>query len=61
SQGSIADRIGFQPGDAILQIGARQIRSQNDFVTALGEIRPGTDTVMLVFRGQTSYYVTVPF
>ena len=26
SQGSIADRIGFQPGDAILQIGARQIR-----------------------------------
>ncbi len=61
AQASIADRIGFQPGDAILQIGARQIRSAADFYTALGEIRPGTDTVMLVFRGQTSYYVTVPF
>lgn len=59
--GSVADRIGFQPGDAILQIGARQIRSGKDFYTALGEIRPGTDTVMLVVRGGTSYYVTVPF
>ena len=55
----IRDR--FQPGDAILQMGARQIRSASDFYTALGEIRPGTDTVMLVFRGQASYYVTVPF
>ncbi|MBL8636226.1 MAG: trypsin-like peptidase domain-containing protein [Myxococcales bacterium] len=61
NQGSIADRIGFQPGDAILQIGARQIRSATDFYGALGELRPGTDTVMLVVRGQTSYYVTVPF
>ncbi len=61
SQGAIADRIGFQPGDAILQIGAKQVRSATDFYSAIGEIRPGTDTVMLVFRGQASYYVTVPF
>ena len=61
NQGSSADRIGFQPGDAILQIGARQVRSASEFYAALGEIRPGTDTVMLVFRGQASYYVTVPF
>lgn len=61
NQGSISDRIGFQPGDAILQIGARQVRSASDLYGALGEIRPGTDTVMLVVRGQTSYYVTVPF
>jgi serine protease Do len=60
SQGSIADRIGFQPGDAVLQIGARAVRSVNDFNGALGEIRPGSDTVMLVVRGQYSYYVTVP-
>ena len=40
---------------------ARQIRSSTDFYSALGEVRPGTDTVMLVFRGQASYYVTVPF
>jgi len=61
TQGSVSDRIGFQPGDAILQIGARQIRSAADFQTAIGEIRPGTDTVMLVLRNGTSYYVTVPF
>ena len=61
NQGSVSDRIGFQPGDAILQIGARQVRSATDFYGALGEIRPGTDTVMLVVRGQSSYYVTIPF
>lgn len=58
--GTIADRIGFQPGDAVLQIGARAVRSTSDFNKALGEIRPGSDTVMLVVRGQYSYYVTIP-
>ena len=58
--GSIAERIGFQPGDAVLQIGARTIKNPRDFAAALGEIRPGNDTVMLVVRGQYSYYVTVP-
>lgn len=56
----IGDRIGFQPGDAILQIGARSIKNTEDYKSALGEIRPGSDTVMLVVRGQYSYYVTVP-
>ena len=58
--GTIAERIGFQPGDAILQIGARAVKNSRDFAGALGEIRPGSDTVMLVVRGQYSYYVTVP-
>jgi serine protease Do len=58
--GGVADRIGFQPGDAILQIGARSVKNSRDFAAALGEIRPGSDTVMLVVRGQYSYYVTVP-
>lgn len=58
--GSIGERIGFQPGDAVLQIGARAVRSTSDFNKALGEIRPGSDTVMLVVRGQYSYYVTIP-
>lgn len=60
AQGSICDRIGFQPGDAVLQIGARQVRNTRDYEAALGEIRPGSDTVMLVVRGQYSYYITIP-
>jgi hypothetical protein len=36
------------------------VRSVADFNTALGEVRPGSDTVMLVVRGGYSYYVTVP-
>lgn len=58
--GGIAERIGFQPGDAILQIGARAIKNTRDFAAALGELRPGSDTVMLVVRGEYSYYVTIP-
>jgi len=58
--GTVADRIGFQPGDAVLQIGARSVRSVSDFTSAMGELRPGSDTVMLVVRGRYSYYVTVP-
>ena len=60
SQGSVCDRIGFQPGDAILQIGARQVKNTRDYEAALGELRPGSDTVMLVVRGQYSYYITIP-
>jgi serine protease Do len=58
--GGIGERIGFQPGDAILQIGARAVRNSRDYATALGELRPGSDTVMLVVRGQYSYYITIP-
>jgi serine protease Do len=60
SDGTIGERIGFLPGDAVLQIGTRAVRSVNEFNSALGEIRPGSDTVILVVRGQYSYYVTVP-
>jgi len=58
--GGIGERIGFQPGDAILQIGARAVRNSRDYGAALGELRPGSDTVMLVVRGQYSYYITIP-
>jgi serine protease Do len=59
-QGGMAERIGFEPGDAILQIAGHGVRNVADFNAALGEIRPGTDTVMLVVRGRASYYVTIP-
>lgn len=59
-QGTVADRIGFSPGDAIQQIGAKTVRNVAEYQAALGELRPGSDTVMLVVRGQLGYYITVP-
>ncbi|MCS6912911.1 MAG: trypsin-like peptidase domain-containing protein [Myxococcales bacterium] len=59
-RGGLADRIGFQPGDVILQVGAHAVHTVADFMAALGEVRPGSDTVMLVARGRFSYYVTLP-
>ncbi|MSP58871.1 MAG: PDZ domain-containing protein [Myxococcales bacterium] len=60
ARGSIADRIGLRPGDAILQLGSREVRGAADFQEALGELPPDQDTVLLVGRGQFAYYVTLP-
>jgi S1-C subfamily serine protease len=59
ARGAIADRIGLRPGDAILQLGSREVRGASDFAAALGDLRPDRDTVMLVGRGQFTYYVTL--
>ena len=57
--GSIADRLGLRPGDAILQLGARELHGAADFAAALGDLRPDADTVLLVGRGPFAYYLTV--
>ena len=59
-RGGMGEQIGFLPGDAILQVGSRPVGSVAQFNAALGEVRPGTDTVMLVIRDQYRYYVTIP-
>ncbi len=58
-KGSIADKIGVHPGDAILQLGSREVHGPADFDEALGEVRPGKDTILLVGRGQFAYYITI--
>jgi S1-C subfamily serine protease len=59
AHGTVADRIGVRPGDAILQLGSREVHSAADFNQALTELRPDQDTVMLVGRGPYAYYITV--
>jgi serine protease Do len=60
ARGSIAERLGLRPGDAIFQLGSREVHGAADFADALGELRVDQDTVMLVGRGPFAYYVTVP-
>ena len=57
--GSIADHLGLRPGDAILQLGQRELHGAADFTEALGELRPDSDAVLLVGRGPFAYYLTV--
>jgi S1-C subfamily serine protease len=59
ARGSIADRIGIRPGDGILQLGQREVRSAADYAAALGELRMDQDTVMLLARGGYVYHITL--
>lgn len=59
ARGSVGEQIGLHVGDAILQLGSREIRGVDDFSEALGALRGDQDTVLLVGRGQFAYYVTI--
>jgi hypothetical protein len=61
ARGTIGDRIGIRPGDAVLQLGSREVRSAADFWAALGELRSEQDAVLLIGRGPFAYHVTLTF
>lgn len=56
----IAQRGGVQAGDIVLQVGPHTIRGLQEFNSALSEVLLGNDVVMLLVRGGSSYYVTLP-
>lgn len=56
---SVAQNSGLQAGDLILQVGARTVTNVASFATALSQMRSGSDAVLLVVRGSSSFYLTV--
>ena len=56
--GTAAALIGIRAGDAILQLGQREVRSVADFTAAMADLRLDADAVLLVGRGPWAYYVT---
>jgi len=58
TDGSVGARLGIEPGDALLQVGAREVHAASDYRAALGELRLDADAVLLVGRGPFAYYVT---
>jgi serine protease Do len=57
--GSIADEVGLQPGDVILEIGGRPIHNIDDYKRAIGGVVKGKSTLFLVKRGENTMYVGI--
>ena len=57
--GSPADEAGIQPGDIILRVNRKRIRSLADFRRAMARIKPGEVVAFLIRRGNSSFYVAI--
>ncbi len=61
-EGGPADRAGIQPGDAVLKIGARRVRTPRDAVAAFAVIRdPGAPVDIVLLRGGRQTVVPLSF
>lgn len=58
-EGLAARRAGLQPGDVILAIGRAPVGSSVALNRALGGLKPGQATMLLVRRGNATQYVAV--
>jgi serine protease Do len=57
--GSVADDAGIQAGDVILEINRKHIGGVEDYEAAMKEIKGKDSVLMLVRRGDNSFYVAL--
>ena len=50
-QGGPASAAGLRPGDVVLALGGRQVRSTEELLRAVAALKPGTRTAVVVQRG----------
>lgn len=55
--GGPADQTGLRPGDVILEINRRKIRSLDDWEGVLSTVQPGETVLLLIDRGGRTYFV----
>lgn len=60
-RGGVAARVGLRRRDVIRQVGRTVVRSLRDLDTAVARLRAGRSLVLVVQRGSSSYYVSVPY
>ena len=58
--GSVADEIGFAPGDVLAAIGGREVDSIDGFRKEVGAARSSSSVLVSVVRGRRLYRVVVP-
>ncbi|MDO9073972.1 MAG: trypsin-like peptidase domain-containing protein [Rubrivivax sp.] len=58
-QNGPAGKAGLRPGDVVLQIGERPIRTVAELFAAVATLQPDTETVLLTQRGNEQVRVTV--
>ncbi|MHB8874705.1 MAG: trypsin-like peptidase domain-containing protein [Myxococcaceae bacterium] len=59
--GSAAARIGLEPGDVVARLNNQPIASTESFRDALISARGAKSVLLLVLRGRSGYYITLPF
>ncbi|HZP64765.1 MAG TPA: DegQ family serine endoprotease [Rudaea sp.] len=55
-----ARRTALQPGDVVLMVGRKQVKSTGDFNDALKDVKPGDSVMLLVRREDATQFVAVP-
>jgi S1-C subfamily serine protease len=60
-RGSEAERIGLQPGDAIIGVNNMTVGTLKDFKKVIGRYHHQPSLTLLVRRGRAAYSVTLPF
>lgn len=58
--GSVAAHAGIKPGDLLLAINRRELASLTELATVRRQLRPGRNAVLLVQRGATALYLSLP-
>ncbi len=57
-RGGIAEQAGIQAGDIIKEVNRTAVRNVTDYRTVLRQIKSGASLLLLVKRGDNSFYVT---
>jgi S1-C subfamily serine protease len=58
-QGGPASAAGLRPGDVVLALGGRPVRSTDELLRAVAALRPGTRTAVVVQRAGQRAEVSV--
>jgi len=54
-----ARRTALQPGDVVLMVGRKSVKSANDFNDAVKDVKPGGSVMLLVRREDVTQFVAV--
>jgi serine protease Do len=57
-RGGMADQAGIQVGDVIKEVNRSAVRNVNDYRAALRQVRSGASLLLLLKRGDNTFYVT---
>jgi serine protease Do len=55
----VARRTALQPGDVVLMVNRKQVKTSNDFYDAIKDVKEGDSTMLLVKRGDATQFVAI--
>jgi serine protease Do len=57
--GSVAQEVGLREGDMILEVNRQKIRNEEDYQSAMGEVKPDKGVLLLIGRGNATFFVSL--